>query len=48
MSIETLLRALEQNPYELEDLDLIIPHQANLRIADGLITKLRVPKEKVC
>jgi 3-oxoacyl-[acyl-carrier-protein] synthase-3 len=45
---EALLKALEQSPYELEDLDLIIPHQANLRIADGLITKLGIPKEKVC
>jgi len=45
---EVLLKALEQSPYELEDLDVIIPHQANLRIADGLITKLGVPKEKVC
>jgi len=45
---EALLKALEQSPYELEDLDVIIPHQANLRIAEGLITKLKVPKEKVC
>ena len=27
---------------------MIIPHQANLRIADGLITKLGVPEKKVC
>ncbi len=45
---EALLKSLEQSPYELEDLDVIIPHQANLRIADGLITKLKVPEEKVC
>lgn len=45
---ESLLKALEQSPYELEDLDVIIPHQANLRIADGLIKKLGVPREKVC
>lgn len=45
---EALLKALEQSPYKLEDLDVIIPHQANLRISDGLIKKLRVPSEKVC
>lgn len=45
---EVLLKALEKSPYGLYDLDVIIPHQANLRIADGLITKLGIPKEKVC
>jgi len=45
---EVLHKALDLSPYELEDLDVIIPHQANLRIADGLITKLGIPEEKVC
>lgn len=45
---EALYKALEMSPYELDDLDAIIPHQANLRIADGLIKKLGVPEEKVC
>jgi len=45
---DVLLKALELSPYELGDLDVIIPHQANLRIADGLITKLGVPGKKVC
>ena len=45
---EVLCKALEMSPYELDDLDGIIPHQANLRIADGLIKKLGVPEEKVC
>ncbi len=45
---EALLRALEQSPYELKDLDVIIPHQANRRITYGLIEKLNVPAEKVC
>ena len=44
---EALLKAIEQSPYELEDLDVIIPHQANLRITDGLIIKLGVPEKKV-
>jgi 3-oxoacyl-[acyl-carrier-protein] synthase-3 len=45
---QALLDALEQSPYELADLDVIIPHQANHRITDGLIEKLRIPAEKVC
>ena len=43
-----LLEALTLCPYELDDLDVIIPHQANHRITDGLIEKLGVPEEKVC
>lgn len=45
---EALLKALEQSPYELNDLDVIIPHQANRRITYGLIEKLGVSKDKVC
>ena len=45
---EALLKALEQSPFELEDLDVIIPHQANRRITYGLIDKLGVSKDKVC
>jgi len=43
-----LLEALARSPYELEDLDIIIPHQANRRITSGLIEKLEFPEEKVC
>lgn len=45
---EALLKALEQSPYALKDLDIIIPHQANRRITYGLIEKLGVSKDKVC
>jgi len=45
---EALLKALEQSPYELKELDVIIPHQANRRITYGLIEKLGVSKKKVC
>lgn len=45
---QALLEALEKSPYELEDLDVIIPHQANRRITDGLVEKLGIPEEKVC
>lgn len=45
---EALLKALEQSPFGLEDLDVVIPHQANRRITYGLIDKLGVSKDKVC
>ena len=31
----------------LDDVDVLIPHQANLRIVDGAVKKLKYPKEKV-
>jgi 3-oxoacyl-[acyl-carrier-protein] synthase-3 len=43
-----LLRALELSPYKLQDLDWIIPHQANRRITEGLIQHLGVPPERFC
>jgi 3-oxoacyl-[acyl-carrier-protein] synthase-3 len=43
-----LLKALDNSPYKLEDLDVIVPHQANRRITSGLIEKLGVPVNKVC
>lgn len=38
---------LKRNKISAEDIDWIIPHQANLRIIEGLASKLRVPMEKV-
>jgi 3-oxoacyl-[acyl-carrier-protein] synthase-3 len=45
---DALLKALEKSPYQLADLDVIIPHQANRRITNGLIEKLKLPEKKVC
>jgi len=39
--------ALKANGYTLEDLDLFIPHQANLRISNMVGKKLGLPDEKV-
>ena len=38
---------LKRNKMSAEDVDWVIPHQANLRIIEGLASKLRVPMEKV-
>ncbi len=38
---------LERNGFTLDDLDLMIPHQANLRILEAGANKLGLPPEKV-
>ncbi|MEZ4743451.1 MAG: beta-ketoacyl-ACP synthase III [Bdellovibrionota bacterium] len=38
---------LERNSLNASDLDLLIPHQANLRISEALRKKLGLPEEKV-
>lgn len=45
---DALIAALKNSPYSLDDINVIIPHQANSRITSGLIECLGVPKEKVC
>jgi 3-oxoacyl-[acyl-carrier-protein] synthase-3 len=44
---ESLLAALEQAGLGPQDLDLVIPHQANLRIIDAVRERLEVPEEKM-
>lgn len=44
---ETMLEALEAAGKTLEDLDMFIPHQANLRIAQFVQQKFGLPDEKI-
>ena len=44
---EAALEAVKRNGYAIEDVDVIIPHQANIRIIEGVARKLKVPMEKV-
>lgn len=44
---EACEEAVAANNYTIEDVDVIIPHQANLRILQGMAKKLKVPYEKV-
>jgi 3-oxoacyl-[acyl-carrier-protein] synthase-3 len=37
---------IEQVGYTAEDLDLVIPHQANMRIIESLAKRLKIPMEK--
>ena len=43
----SFIRALELANLDLEDLDFLVPHQANIRIIDSARKKLKLPEEKV-
>lgn len=38
---------LDKTGYTIEDVDIVIPHQANQRITDAVASRLGVPEEKV-
>lgn len=45
--VRSALRVLEHCGRTVEELDLFVPHQANLRIIEAAVKKLGVPEEKV-
>ncbi len=44
---ETCIKALENAGLKKDDLDFLVPHQANIRIIDAAIDRLGLDKEKV-
>ena len=44
---EVIMEALQTNGYSPEDVDILIPHQANLRITQFVSKKMGLPEEKV-
>jgi 3-oxoacyl-[acyl-carrier-protein] synthase-3 len=44
---EVIREALEKNGYQTSDLDLLVPHQANLRITTHVQESMGLPEEKV-
>jgi len=44
---EASLKALELAGMTLDDIKMIVPHQANIRIVDGAAKRLKVPSEKI-
>lgn len=44
---ETSLRSLEKAGLEREDLDFLVPHQANIRIVQSAMKRLKISSEKV-
>ena len=47
MLTEVAREAVEHNDMTMEDLDLFIPHQANIRILEATAKRLKLPSEKV-
>lgn len=45
--MEVINEALNHNGYTKDDIDLLVPHQANLRISQYVQQKLELPDEKV-
>ncbi len=46
--IDSAARVLEQCGRAIDDIDLFVPHQANLRIIDAAVHRLGIPRERVC
>ncbi len=44
---EAVFEALEANGLTLDDIDLLIPHQANLRMLEAIVERVQAPQEKV-
>jgi 3-oxoacyl-[acyl-carrier-protein] synthase-3 len=44
---DAAMKTLEDSGYSGDELDLLVPHQANLRIIDATARRINVPKEKV-
>ena len=45
--VEVINHTLDSNGFDISDVDIFIPHQANLRINDFVGQKLGLPREKV-
>ena len=44
----SVIRALKASGLTREDIDFLVPHQANIRIVDAALKRLKLPQEKVC
>jgi 3-oxoacyl-[acyl-carrier-protein] synthase-3 len=45
--VDASKQALKHNGLSVNDIDLVVPHQANIRIMESIAKKLKVPMEKV-
>jgi len=44
---EVIMEALDANGYVVDDIDHLVPHQANMRINQFVAHKLKIPNEKI-
>ena len=47
MMVDSVIKALEKVDLTRKDIDLLVPHQANIRILEAVAKKLHLPKEKI-
>lgn len=41
------MEAIEMSGYDIDNIDYLVPHQANIRIIESAAKKLKLPMEKV-
>ncbi len=44
---QIIVDVLDDTQYSIDDINWVVPHQANLRILDAIATKLNIPSEKL-
>jgi len=44
---EATIESLEVNGLTMDDIDVLIPHQANLRMLEAIVERVEAPQEKV-
>lgn len=44
--VDVIKRTVSENDMGLEDIDMIIPHQSNIRIIEAAMERLKLPREK--
>jgi 3-oxoacyl-[acyl-carrier-protein] synthase-3 len=44
--VDVIIKAAAANDMQVEDFDMVIPHQSNIRIIEAAMEKLGLPKEK--
>ena len=44
---EAMLESLDRNGLTLDDIDVLVPHQANLRMLETIVRQTGIPRQKV-
>jgi len=47
MMTDSFLKSLDAISFKIDDIDILIPHQANIRIINAIASSLKIPAEKV-
>ncbi|MEK6764735.1 MAG: 3-oxoacyl-[acyl-carrier-protein] synthase III C-terminal domain-containing protein, partial [Planctomycetota bacterium] len=44
--VDVITKTVAENNMKIEDIDLIIPHQSNIRIIEAAMERLKLPRKK--